>query len=56
MEQKVTVENQKPYEQAYFPPKPTGTTKFFRNCVIWQIIRFIALNIKMLQVVSKSHH
>jgi hypothetical protein len=50
------VDNQKPYEQAYFPPKPTGATKFFRNCAIWQLIRFVVLNLKMLKVVGASHH
>jgi hypothetical protein len=28
---------------------------FMRTCKIWQFIRFIAINIKMLVVVSKSH-
>jgi len=47
--------NAKPYEQAYFPPKPNGFTKFMRTCVIWQFIRFLAINIKMVQVILKSH-
>ncbi|MEA3384647.1 MAG: hypothetical protein U9Q20_08290 [Campylobacterota bacterium] len=47
--------NSNPYEQAYFPPKPNGFTKFMRTCVIWQIIRFIAINLKMMKVISKSH-
>jgi hypothetical protein len=47
--------NAKPYEQAYFPPKPNGFTKFMRTCVIWQFIRFLVINIKMVQVILKSH-
>lgn len=47
--------NSKPYEQAYYPPKPNRFTRFMRTCVIWQFIRFIVINIKMLKVVSKSH-
>ena len=47
--------NTKPYEQAYFPPVPTGFTKFMRNCFIWQLIRFAIINIKMIIVVAKSH-
>ncbi len=49
------IENDKAYEQAYFPPKPNKFTKFMRTCVLWQIVRFIVLNLKMLKVISKSH-
>jgi len=28
---------------------------FLRTCKIWQFIRFVILNIKMIIVVSKSH-
>jgi len=34
---------------------PGRTARFFRTCKIWQLIRFIAINLKMLVVVSKSH-
>jgi len=34
---------------------PGKTARFLRTCKIWQFIRFIAINIKMLVVVSKSH-
>ena len=34
---------------------PSGFASFMRTCVIWQFIRFVAINIKMLVVVSKSH-
>jgi len=34
---------------------PTPFVKFMRTCVIWQFIRFIFINIKMLIVVRKSH-
>lgn len=45
----------KPYEANFTTMVPTGFVKFFRTCVIWQFIRFIAINIKMLIVVRKSH-
>lgn len=35
---------------------PGKTALFLRTCVLWQIIRFIVLNIKMITVVGKSHH
>jgi len=34
---------------------PGRFARFLRTCVLWQIIRFIVINIKMLVVVSKSH-
>ncbi len=35
---------------------PGKFAKFLRNCVIYQLWRFIVINIKMLIVVMKSHH
>jgi len=34
---------------------PGSTAKKLRTCVIWQFIRFVAINIKMIIVVGKSH-
>ncbi len=34
---------------------PGSTAKKLRTCIIWQFIRFVAINIKMIIVVSKSH-
>lgn len=34
---------------------PGSSARFFRSCVIWQFIRFVAINIKMIIVVGKSH-
>ena len=34
---------------------PGRGARFLRTCKIWQFIRFIAINMKMLVVVSKSH-
>jgi len=34
---------------------PDKFTKAMRTCVIWQFIRFLVINVKMLIVVSKSH-
>ncbi|GAV20717.1 hypothetical protein MMIC_P1690 [Mariprofundus micogutta] len=54
MANKVT--NKEPYQQAYYPPAPTGWTKYMRTSLIWQGIRFIVINLKMLKLMSKSHH
>jgi hypothetical protein len=40
-----------PFEQSYYPPVPTGMTKFFRTNVIWQLLRFLLINAKMLRMV-----
>lgn len=42
-----------PYEKNYYPPVPTGFTKWRRVSKIWQFFRFLALNIKMLSMVRK---
>ncbi len=34
---------------------PGSFAKKMRTCVIWQFIRFVAINIKMIIVVQKSH-
>ena len=34
---------------------PGSFARKMRTCVIWQFIRFVAINIKMLVVVSKRH-
>jgi len=45
----------KPYDQNFTTMVPTPMVKFFRTCVIWQFFRFVAINIKMIIVVLKSH-
>jgi hypothetical protein len=47
--------NRDPYEQAYYPPRPSLFTRYMRTSVPWQLIRFIAINIKMLVLMSRSH-
>jgi len=34
---------------------PGKFARFLRTCVLWQLIRFIVINIKMIIVVRKSH-
>ncbi|MDH4943461.1 hypothetical protein [Sulfurimonas sp. C5] len=34
---------------------PGKFARAMRTCVLWQIIRFIIINIKMIIVVGKSH-
>jgi hypothetical protein len=48
-------ERLKPYDQNFTTMVPTGFVKFFRTCLLWQAIRFVIINIKMILVVQKSH-
>ncbi|MCB4742930.1 MAG: hypothetical protein LGB07_03600 [Sulfurovum sp.] len=48
-------ENIKPYEASFGAMVPTPFVKFMRTCLIWQGIRFIIINVKMILVVQKSH-
>ncbi len=34
---------------------PGKTARMLRTCKIWQFIRFVIINIKMIIVVQKSH-
>lgn len=45
----------KPYDTNFTTMVPTNFVRFMRTCLIWQFIRFIMINIKMLIVVRKSH-
>ena len=47
--------NIKAYSQNFTTMTPGPFAKKMRTCVLWQIIRFIVINLKMLVVVKKSH-
>ncbi|NTV94847.1 MAG: hypothetical protein HGA75_05455 [Thiobacillus sp.] len=49
------IANKEPYQQAYYPPAPTGFTRFMRTCILWQVYRFIVINLKILKLMGKSH-
>ncbi len=49
--------NISPYDnKTYGTMIPGPFQRFLRTCKIWQFIRFIIINLKMLRVVAKSHH
>ncbi len=48
--------NKEPYQQAYYPPKPTRFTRYMRKFLPWQFIRFIVINLKMIKLMANSHH
>jgi hypothetical protein len=47
--------NIKPYEPSFEAMVPTPFVKFMRTCLIWQFLRFLVINVKMILVVMKSH-
>ncbi len=57
MEKKVTPEelNFQNNDKMNLTMIPSKYTRFLRTCVIWQFVRFVILNIKILIVVRKSH-
>ena len=48
--------NKEPYRQAYYPPVPTGFTRYMRTSLIWQAFRFLVINLKILKLMARSHH
>lgn len=45
--------NHVPYQQAYYPPTPTRLTRYLRTSIIWQVFRFLVINVKILKVMLK---
>lgn len=48
------ITNKEPYQQAYYPPAPTALTRYMRSSLVWQGIRFLVINFKMLKLMAKS--
>ncbi|MEN9502344.1 MAG: hypothetical protein RI964_1629 [Pseudomonadota bacterium] len=48
--------NKEPYQQAYYPPTPTAITRYMRTSILWQLYRFVVINLKMLKLMTRSHH
>jgi hypothetical protein len=44
------------YTQNDFTPVPSKFTVFRRTCVLWQLIQFAVINVKMTVLILKSHH
>lgn len=47
--------NQQPYDQAFFQAVPTNTVLRWRQNLAYQAWRFMVVNVKMIQVVRRSH-
>jgi hypothetical protein len=44
-----------PYSREFFAPRPSPATIFFRTFVLWQLVRFVWINFKMIGMIGKSH-
>ncbi len=44
-----------PYSREFFVPRPSRFTLFFRTFVLWQLVRFVWVNVKMIRMIGKSH-
>lgn len=44
-----------PYSQTSFATEPTGWTKFIRTCILYQLVRFFVLNLKIMRIVVGGH-
>lgn len=43
------------YNEESYPPIPTRATRFWRRNVLWQLWRFIVLNLKIMRIVVGGH-
>lgn len=50
------VQHIEPYSPQFGTMMPLGFQKWLRTCVLWQIVRFVAINIRMTILILKSHH
>jgi len=50
----MAAKNREPYQQAYYPPVPTGLTKYMRTSFIWQFFRFFIINFKIFKLLAKA--
>lgn len=44
-----------PYEQDYFTSLPSRRIRFLRTCILWQLVRFVFINLRMILMIRKSH-
>lgn len=42
------------YEESY-PPIPTKSTRYWRKNILFQLVRFFVLNLKMIRIVAGGH-
>lgn len=43
------------YKDEAYPPQPTKGRIFWRKCMLWQMVRFFVLNLKIMRIVVGGH-
>jgi hypothetical protein len=41
--------------RSFYATKPTGATVFWRTFLPWHLWRFVAINLKMMTIIRRSH-
>ena len=44
-----------PYSESSYATEPTRWTKFLRTCILFQAVRFVVLNLKIMRIVVGGH-
>ena len=44
-----------PYTEESYAPQPNRVTQFWRKCLLWQALRFVVLNLKIMRIVVGGH-
>lgn len=44
-----------PYSEESYATEPTGWTKFWRTCILYQIVRFFVIGFKVIRIVAGGH-
>ena len=52
---KTEIEKTVPYSDMSFATEPTRWTKFWRTFILFQLIRFFVLNLKIMRIVVGGH-
>lgn len=47
------MDKREPFGQNYYAPVPTPFTQWLRTNPLWQLFRFLVINVKMLRMVRK---
>jgi len=50
------VQHIEPYSPQFRTMMPLGFQKWLRTCVLWQLVRFAVINVRMTILILKSHH
>lgn len=49
------IEKTIPYSEQSYATTPTGWTKFWRGCILYQIVRFFVIGFKVMKIVAGGH-